>query len=77
MGWSTVSSDQIPADIERKLRRLSIVIAAQLPSDGAEAQLTLQYVSEIVQGYAGPPQVIQFPARAPTASLPSAEKPSQ
>lgn len=77
MGWSTPSSGQIPSDIDRKLRRLAIVIAAQLPSDGAEAQLTLQYVTEIVQGYVGTADVVQFPGRPSGPSQPSEEKPSQ
>lgn len=78
MGWSTPSSDQIPADVDRKLRRLSVVIAAQLPSDGAEARLALKYVTEIVQAYAAPAQVVPFPGgRPPPTSLPSGGTPSQ
>jgi hypothetical protein len=61
------SHDKITAETDRRLRRLSVVLAAQLPGDSAQAQLTLRYMSEIVQSYVEPGRVIALKTVSPLA----------
>jgi hypothetical protein len=59
--------EDIPPEVERKLKRLSVILAAQLPGDSIHAMLTIRYMADIVQGYVEPGKVIQF-RNAPVAS---------
>jgi len=63
----TPSHASITAETDRRLRRLSVILAAQLPGDCEQAQLTLRYMSEIVQSYTEPSRVISLRAAAPLA----------
>lgn len=69
--------EDIPPEVERKLRRLSVVLAAQLPGDSAEAMRTIRYMLDIVEGYVEPRKVIQFPALPKSVSQLSGETPSR
>ena len=46
---------RLTSEQERKARRLSIILAAQLPTDGKQALVTIRYMLDLVEGYSGVP----------------------
>ncbi len=69
--------EDIPPEVERKLRRLSVVLAAQLPGDSNQAMLTIRYMLDILQGYADPARVVQLRPLPKSVSQLSGETPSR
>ena len=54
------SPTEVSGETERKLRRLAVVLAAQLPGDSDLAAMTLRFMADIVEGYVEPGRVVPF-----------------